>query len=44
MVSRSAAAGHRQSLTYIVDHCKADVAVLAQVYERMQKLITVIHP
>ncbi len=35
-----ALAGHKRSLAYIVEHCRRDVEVLAEVYERLKPLIT----
>lgn len=38
-----ALSGHRPSLAYIVDHCRRDVLVLEEVYERIKPLV-VDHP
>lgn len=38
-----ALSGHKPSIAYIVDHCRRDVDVLAEVYERLRPLI-IDHP
>ncbi len=35
-----AAAGHRDSIQYVVEHCLQDVVVLEQVYQRIKPLMT----
>lgn len=40
---RRAQAGHRDSITYIVEHCKADVLILEEAYLKMRPLIRT-HP
>jgi hypothetical protein len=35
-----ALSGHRPSLNYIIEHCRRDVEVLAEVYHKIRPLIT----
>ena len=39
MMWLKALGGHRPSIKYIVDHCKRDVDVLAETYERLKPLV-----